>query len=312
MPSEPNLRGTLKQSSLATTCFRAVNPWIRKFLARVSPYWLSRYRYRIKTGRKLCLNPAVSFDEKLLWLMLYWQSPLKTRCADKYTLRSYVEEQGLGHILPELHGVYTSAQEIDPAVLPNRFVLKCTHGSGFNIVCVDKTKLDWADARKKLDAWLRIDFSKVAGELHYAAMRPRIVCERFLDDLAGELPVDYKVYCFRGAAYCTMVCAGRGSNAGLKFDFYDREWKNKLAFSRSSMLENRVVNQPASYAEMIAVAEKLSQPFPFVRMDFYNIAGRAVIGEMTFTPNGCIDPGLTDEAQRELGKRIQLPEKLLA
>jgi len=46
-------------------------------------------------------------------------------------------------------------------------------------------------------------------------------------------------------------------------------------------------------------------------MDFYSIKGRAIIGEMTFTPNGCVDPNLTEIAQKVMGDLIILPEKIL-
>ena len=36
--------------------------------------------------------------------------------------------------------------------------------------------------------------------------------------------------------------------------------------------------------EMLAVAKKLSEDFPFVRVDLYNINGQIYFSEMTFTP----------------------------
>jgi hypothetical protein len=46
-------------------------------------------------------------------------------------------------------------------------------------------------------------------------------------------------------------------------------------------------------------------------MGFYDVNGRAVVGEMTFTPHGCIDTDYTDLAQQELGAPVRLPEKRL-
>jgi hypothetical protein len=255
-------------------------------------------------------NPQ-TFDEKLLWLMLYWQHPLKTQCGDKYDMRSYVKEHGLERLLPELLGVYEHSSQIDFDVLPRQFVLKCTHGCGFNIVCKDKSDLNVEEIRRQLDAWMKVDFSKVYGELHYASMKPRIICERFLDDLAGDLPSDYKVYCFDGKARCTMACTERTLNGRAKYDIYDREWKNKLPYSRTSLSADRNIDKPEAYDEIIEAAEKLSKPFPFVRMDFYSINGKALIGEMTFTPADCIDINYTDEGQQRLGEMLKLPEQRL-
>lgn len=305
------IKDVLKQNKKVMIAYHLVYDWYRTFLFRISPVLLVKHRYRRIVGRSPDFSKPQTFDEKLLWLMLYWQHPLKTQCGDKYTIRSYVKQHGLEHILPKLLGVYEKSIDIDFNTLPNKFVLKCTHGCSFNIVCDDKAAIDQVEVRRKLDAWMATNVSELAGELHYASMKPRIICEEFLDDLVGEFPTDYKVYCFGGKAHCTLVCQERGKlNNHAIFDVYDREWETKLPYSKSSMLADRNVMKPSAYEEIIASAEVLSKPFPFVRMDFYSIQGRAVLGEMTFTPMGCIDPDYTDEAQKQLGALIVLPQKL--
>jgi hypothetical protein len=243
--------------------------------------------------------------------MLYWRHPLKSRCADKYAVRSYVEENGLGHLLTRLYGVYSKSQEIAFERLPQRFVLKATHGCGFNILCRDKGTLDVEAVGRKMDAWMKVDISKLGAELHYASIKPRIICEEYLGDDSGRSLDDYKVYCFDGHAHCTMTCTDR-TGKGAKYDFYDRAWKTKLAYSKSSLLANRNIPRPDAYDEIIAAAEKLSKPFPFVRVDFYSVGGRAVFGEMTFTPHGGIDTFMTDLAQNTMGELLRLPEKRLS
>jgi hypothetical protein len=279
-----------------------------RFLLRLSPLLFMRYRYLKEAHKWFDPKNPRTLDEKLLWLNIYWRHPLKARCADKYAVRSYVEEHGLGHLLKELLGMYANSREIDFSRLPDRFVLKCTHGCGFNVFCTDKSKLDVEETRRKLDAWMKLDISELAGEMHYARIKPRIICEASLEDLPGKPINDYKVYCFNGKAHCTMACTDRNGK-GAKYDFYDREWKNKLLYSKSSILANRNIPKPEAYEEIIQAAEVLSKPYPFVRMDFYSIKGKAVFGEMTFTPHGCIDTFMTDLAQEVMGKLLRLPEK---
>ena len=280
----------------------------RRALLRISPLWLVRYLYKRQTGKWFNPRHPRTLDEKLLWLMIYWRHPLKSRCADKYAVRSYVEENGLGRLLTDLLGVYRSGREIDFASLPDRFVLKATHGSRYNIVCTNKAALDLEGARRTLDAWRKVDFSKFCGELHYASIEPRIICEEFLEDAPGMSLNDYKVYCFDGRAHCTMACTDR-TDAGAKYDFYDRDWKVKLAYSKTSLLANRDIPKPDAYEEILEASERLSRPFPFVRMDFYSVKGRAVFGEMTFTPHASIDSYMTDLAQTTMGGLIKLPKK---
>lgn len=280
-------------------------------LIRFSPVLFVKYRYKKIYGKSIRLRNPETFDEKLLWLLLYWRHPLKTECGDKYTMRLYLEQKGWGHLLPELLGVYESSNDIDYDTLPHKFVLKCTHGCGYNIICTNKDEFDKYDAKTKLDKWMKIDYSKVAGEIHYNSMRHRIICEQFLDDLACDLPVDYKVYCFDGKVHCTLSVHERKLDVHhALFDFYDREWKTKLSYSRSSLLADRKIPKPVAYDEMLEAAENLSKPFPFVRMDFYAIKGKAILGEMTFTPSGCIDKGYTDLGQTTLGNLLKLPQKI--
>jgi hypothetical protein len=302
------IKRDLKMIRFILCPYEKLELFLRNFLYSLSPLFLVEYLHIKQRGR--IFNPwnPQTFDQKLLWLMLYWRYPLKTRCADKYAVRSYVEEQGLGHILPDLLGVYANCREIDFSKLPEKYVLKCTHGWGFNVFCNDRDKFNTEEAKSKLDSWMKMDISKFAGEVHYALIMPRIICEACLDDLSGGPLIDYKVFCFDGKAHCTMVCTERGPGS-TKFDFYDRDWSKKLPYCRSSLLADRVIPKPAAYDDIIGAAETLAKPFPFVRVDFYCVKGKAVFGEMTFTPNGSIDKDLTDLAQFVFGQLIRLPGK---
>ena len=284
---------------------------IESILYTVSPVLFAKYRFLRVMGRLPNLEIPQIFSEKLLWLMLYWRHPLKVQCADKYSMRSYVEGHGLGHLLPELLGVYKNGSDIDFDSLPERFVLKCTHGCGYNIICRSKKNLDIEATKLQLNNWMKMNYSKVSGEIHYSLIKPHIICERYIDDLATDLPIDYKVYCFDGKAHCTMVCTERSSSNGPIFDIYDREWKDTLPYNSKCFFPDKNIPKPGAYEEIIEAAECLSKPFPFVRIDFYSINSKAIIGEMTFTPNGCVDPRYPLETQYELGKLIKLPAKLL-
>ena len=163
-------------------------------------------------------------------------------------------------------------------------------------------------ARQQLDAWLKIDYSKSAGELHYASMTPRIICEEFLDDLTGEKPTDFKIFCFNGKANCIFVASGRDSRGHTnKYDFYDFNW-NKLPYFKSCINSDRNTPKPDSLNEIIHYAETLAKPFPFVRMDFYNINGKPMLGEMTFTPSGCMSNDFTELAEETFGSLLVLPK----
>jgi len=306
--AELHVTGALKRNPTLSRALRSARDGWRRALLRFSPTLFARYRYWFATKKWLNLRHPRTFSEKLLWLMLRWRDPLKTRCGDKYGLRSYARERGLERLLPELVGVYRRSQDIDFGALPDRFVLKCTHGCGFNILCPDKSRFDEKAAGRQLDEWLKTDFSRIYGELHYAEMTPLIICEKFLGDDRGGRPRDFKLFCFDGKVNCTMVCTDRAPDGiHATYHYYDRAWSTRLPYDRTSLGDASDIPKPESYEEMVEAAERLSEPFPFVRVDFYDVKGRAVIGEMTFTPAGCIDPDSTDLAQRVLGDLIKLP-----
>jgi hypothetical protein len=280
-----------------------------RILCEISPKLLLSLRYWAIWGKWPNLRDPITFDEKLIWLNLYWRHPLKTVCADKYKMREYVENEGLGFLLPKIYGIYENVEEIEFEKLPEKFVLKCTHGCKFNVFCWNKEDFDIIAASLNLKKWMSIDYSKLLGELHYKGIKPRIICEEFLNDGTGKLPIDYKIFCFSGKAYCTTVVIDREPNGAGKTALYDLEWKRKFGYLLHYYEVDKDIPKPLCYEEMINYANKLSQLFPFVRIDFYSINGRAKLGEISFTPSACINNDMTFSAEQELGSLITLPKK---
>ena len=117
---------------------------IRKTLSTISPTLCSKLLYYRAFRRKLDLQHPQTLNEKLMWLKLneYEKDPLVVQCADKYRVRDYVKAMGCGEILNELYGVYERPEDIPWDKLPQRFVLKCNHGCGYNILCRDRGSFD--------------------------------------------------------------------------------------------------------------------------------------------------------------------------
>lgn len=99
-----------------------------------------------------------TLNEKLIWLSLYWKNPLVVQCADKFKMREYVANCGLEHLVVPLLGVWENPDDIDFDALPNRYVLKCNHGCGYNIILKDKSKLDVDSVKKQLRIWLKTNY----------------------------------------------------------------------------------------------------------------------------------------------------------
>jgi hypothetical protein len=236
---------------------------------------------------------------------LYGRDERMRICADKYRVREYVTEKVGPEILNELYGVYKSVDDIDPDALPDSFALKVNHVSGGNVLCRDKSRLDWKAAKKLLNKYMRRDNYKACVEWSYKDIPRRIVAEKYLDE-NGKEPTDYKFHCFNGKPFYVGVHQDRFRDH--QRNYYDLDW-NVMPFTnpRVKGLEE-VAAKPPRLDEMVRIAEKLSAGFPFVRVDLYNIEGRILFGEMTFFPNGGWGSFIPASYDEYLGNRIQLPE----
>lgn len=246
-------------------------------------------------------------DEKLLILRggVYRNNKLISQCADKFAVRDYIRSCSpeMEKYLINLYGVYSRAEDIDWSRLPNKFVAKCNHGSGYNIVVKDKSKVDRGKLCKRLDYWLDENYGIISSEMQYKRIVPKIVIETFIEGMQEALPIDYKFFASRGEVICCLVVIGRGVK--VERIFVDAKFNDLNLFNGYTGSDYHML-KPDSYDEMIEAAEKLSKKFPFVRVDLYDTDGKIFFGELTFTPNGCIHDYLSDEAQRWIGKKIRM------
>lgn len=279
----------------------------KRVLSTISPTLCSKVLYRLIFHKKLNLKNPKTFNEKLMWLKLntYYKNDLVTTCADKYLVRDYVKKNGCHEILNDLYFVYDGVEEIIWKDLPNKFVLKINNGCGTNIICTNKDKLNETEVRKKLSKWLKKDFWKSNAEVNYKYINKKIICEKYLETNQGTLPNDYKIYCFNGVAKAILVCTERAE--GLKLSFFDLKW-NTLDIGASPNQLN--IKKPNNLDQMIKYAEKLSSAFPFVRVDFYDIKGKVIFGEMTFSPAGCLAQYYNEYGQKLLGSWLDISKEL--
>ena len=154
--------------------------------------------FRRHVGYSLNLNNPSTFNEKLQWLKLNWHDKNATICADKYEVRGFIKEKGLSHILNDLYGVYDNVDDIQIDELPEQFVMKVTHGCGQNLICTDKSKLNWEEEKKNFKKWMNISHYYKSLEWVYKDIKPRIIVEKLINTSDGKPPKDYKVFCFNG------------------------------------------------------------------------------------------------------------------
>jgi hypothetical protein len=231
-------------------------------------------------------------------------------CTDKYAVREYIMSKGHGDILNELYGVYDNVDDIDFDKLPNQFVMKMTNACGLNWVCTDKSKADWQEIKQKFTVWLKNDdFAWETGEWQYAMIKPRIIVEKYLKDLGEASLVDYKLHVIKGKAYGFFIGYNRDTNImhdptkrGVCFDSYTLDWKLTEDITPAWHRDRQIIPKPKSLKQMIQIAEECSKEFKYCRFDMYDIDGKVVFGEMTFSPHGGVLNYYTDEYQKEMQK----------
>lgn len=275
-------------------------------LYKINPKLELEILFRLKTGYKLDLNNPKTYNEKIQWLKLYDRNPLMPKCCDKYAVRAYVEEKGCGDILNELIWQGFDPEDIPFESLPNKFVIKVTHGSTFNIVCEDKSRLNRKEAVDKCKKWLKAKFLPAYGEWFYGIERPRIVIEKYLDDGTGRLR-DYKVYCFNGVPRYIGVDSGNQQGEHYK-DIYDTQWNIQPGYEMAYPCSGRVMPKPEALHELLEYAAILSEDFLHARTDFYIVNGKVIFGEITFTNSAGFGRVAPEEFSMKMGDYLILPQ----
>lgn len=278
------------------------------FLNRTYKWWPDSFwlkiAYKAKHGRKLNLKHPETYTEKLQWLKIHDRNPLYTTLVDKYAVKDYVTRKLGSQYVFRCYGVWQNFDEIDFDKLPNQFVLKCTHDSGGIVICKDKQTFDKNAAREIIEKALKLDFWRWSREWAYKNVPPRVLAEEYMVDESGEELKDYKFFCFNGEPHYIEVDFDRFTNHHR--NIYDLSWNLQECEIKFPSDRNKQIPCPKNLDEMINMARALSDGFPHVRIDLYNISGRAYFGEFTFYHGGGWEHFSPKEWDLKFGNCIKL------
>lgn len=261
-------------------------------------------RYKRLMGKKLNLNPPVTYNEKLNWIKLYDRNPKYTMLADKYAVRGYVKDKIGDQYLVPLLGVWDRVEDIDFDKLPDQFVLKCTHDSESAVVCTNKQTLNIANTKRNLKKALGTNFYWYNREWVYKDIPRRVIAEKYLEDPIDKELRDFKIFCFDGVPKAMFIATDRGIHE-TKFDFYDMDF-NHLDFTQHYPNSDKPVRKPLSFELMKELAAKLSEGLRHVRVDFYEVSGKVYFGEITFFHHGGTTPFVPEEWDYTFGKWLRI------
>lgn len=259
---------------------------VLSLLSIVPDTTMLKMQYRVKLGRKLNLQNPIRFTEKIQWYKINYRNPVMHICVDKYSVRDYVEKKGLGELLVPLYGHYDKVEDVNWEDMPDSFVIKTQQGGGglSVVLCLHKTEDKIKEITEKLSVpYKYVKPNRGGREWAYWGNPAGIVVEQLLinpDNPDAGLN-DYKFMCYNGKV--RYIVADVDRYIGHKRNFYNRQWEN-LHIGSDCPESDREIPCPENLDRMIEIAEKLSEDFPFVRVDLYNIAGMIYFGELTFYP----------------------------
>lgn len=298
-----------------------VKDFVKDNPARFGFLWRMYYNYKKrklnKNPKKYLLNkfykkfhyiPSLSnpitFNEKILYLKLYHYNETWSLLSDKYEVREYLHKLNLSHLLVENFGVYDSFDDINFENLPNKFIIKCTHGSHMNIICTNKNKINIKKIKKTLSTWLDINYYYNGGEWVYKNLKHRIIIDKYIEDFEHGEIYDYRVFCFNGKAHHIHVDYDVDNSYSRVI--YDKLWnKQDYSYARHNVM-GKSIGKPNQLVDLIRFSEILSKNIPFVRVDFYIVKEKIYFGEMTFFPSGGYGRFFPYEVDTKYGAMLNL------
>lgn len=263
--------------------------------------------YKNVTGKELNLNEPKNYNEKMQWLKIFNATPIKTLLADKYLVREWIKEKiGEKYLIPLL-GVYDKFEDINFDKLPNQFVIKCNHGSGWNIIVKDKSKLDLSEAKEKINRWLNTNFAFQFGyELHYRDIKPKIIIEKYIDPKISNHEI--QVWCFNGAIKFISLETNKDENNLKRGTFYPDGTPTEFEISPQHYKKLEKISSIKAFNKAIELSKFIIFDTPYVRIDFIEMNDDVKFREITFTSGSGLSIISPEKYNLMLGNMIKLPE----
>lgn len=263
----------------------------------------AKVRYWLNLGRFPNIDNPVTLSEKIQYIKLYERTDLRKAVADRIQVRDFVKNRvGEEHLIP-LIAVMERLNKSEWDALPDKFVLKASHGSGFIRIVKNKTEENFDEILDETDQWLSTDYYKFGREWVYKGLERLLIAEELLLDNSGNVPSDYKFYCFDGEVKLIQVDINRFRG------------QKRFLFSRSYELFDATILYPTGEAvpdkpreldDAIRIAEKLSKEFNFIRVDLYLLEGQIFFGELTNYPGNGFQVFKPESFEIEMGTHLKL------
>ncbi|MGL4863576.1 MAG: ATP-grasp fold amidoligase family protein [Cetobacterium sp.] len=270
-----------------------------------SPKKVLEKKYKKIFNKNLNLDNPITYNEKLQWLKLNDKKDEYTNLVDKIEVRNYIKKLIGEEYLVPLIGIYNKANDIDFNNLPKKFVIKCNHDSGNIWICKNKKNFDIEKTKKEINKALKKNYYYQGYEYPYKNITPKILIEEYLEDNETKDLYDYKFFCFSGKVKTLFIASNRQKD--VRFDFFDTNF-NKLEVMQYYKNSKKYIKKPKNFEKMIELSEILSQKIKHVRVDFYEVNGKILFGELTFYHFGGFKKFTPEDFDIFMGKFLDIEE----
>ena len=213
--------------------------------------------YYMKTGEKLNLKHPKNLNQKIQWLKIYDNIPIKTILTDKILVRDWIKEKIGEEYLKPVLWVGKNFDDIPFGELPDSFVIKCNHGCKWHMIIKDKTqflenKLLFKVIKEKFDSWITQSFFGYSDfEIQYKYIKPQLFIEPLMRDNINEKGIEMGVWCANSEPFTEGI-----------------DIENSKDYVKKSLKLSKI----------------LCEGFKFVRVDWMMYNNHLYFAEMTFTP----------------------------
>lgn len=286
-----------------------LNSFVKNFVYMLPNPVVFRLRFFWKHRYWPNVNVPRSLTEKILWLMVWDSNPLRASVADRIKVREFVHEHAPTCMSPKQLWIGDSLNSDIWNELPREFVLKANHGSHMTCV-VDKRHHTFDEIVKMSGIWLTTDYSLNFGEWVYQNLQRVLIAEEKLS-IDGKIPPDWKFFCANGKVFLVMLNTDRDETS--EYDtFYLRDFTRLPDLSMDyDYRQTPEIDEPSCFKDAIRIAEQLSAPFDFIRVDLYLIGHDVYFGEMTCFPAAGSDAIKPTNLDFEFGSQINLDKSFV-
>jgi hypothetical protein len=268
-----------------------------------------KVRHLLENGYLPDLKTPKRLSEKIHYIKLHDRSELRRLVADRLEVRDYVAEKAGSEFLIPLIGCFKTLTPKTWRSLPDRFVLKASHGSAMVKIVRSKSEENFEEVRALTKTWVNSDYSAIGREWVYRDLARQIIAEELIEALDGKPVTEYKFLCFHGKMKLFYKFEYRPDGARRRF--YD-ENLNPLDLSfrlpgsgRSAPLPPPIENESV-IRKAITLSENLSEDFDLIRVDLYITENDIWFGELTNFPGNGFNPLVPDEMDRHYGEFLRL------